>query len=141
MRKSEMNQDELRYRDLFVETLSSKGWHGARRNQQFDRGLWVSPEASMTYSNGALELRFDLYCEDPRVILYLESPGGKTLGLVFRCEDRLRPLLDTVVAMQDVVSPGNIKDKTKELLAACPRMFKISASGNKLIPVKPNRSK
>lgn len=140
MRKTEMSDEQLRSRSLFVEALSSAGWRGSNFNQDFDEGLRTSPEASMSYSNSQLTLRMDLLFEDPRAILYLDAKGGKSLGLVFKCADRLKPLLDAVVGIQNNVGPGNIKDKSEELLAACPSMFKISASGDKLIPIKPKIS-
>lgn len=95
----------------------------------------------MEYSNSAIDLRLDLLFEDPRIILYLDSKEGKSLGLVFKCEDRLKSLVNAVVRMQDIITPGNIKEKSEELLAACPKVFKISASGDKLIPIKSKRSR
>jgi hypothetical protein len=141
MRKSEMTDEQVKNRSFFVDTLAKAGWQGSNFNQKFDRGLWASPEASMEYSNPAMDLRLDFVFEDPRIILYLDSKEGRTLGLVFKCEDRLKPLLDAVVGMQNTIGPGNIKAKSEDLLAACPKMFKISASGDKLVPVKPKRSR
>jgi hypothetical protein len=140
MEKAEMNEEQLRRRSLFVDTLAAAGWRGLNFNQKFDAGLWTSPEASMEYTSGTMTLRLDFLCEDPRVILYLDSREGKSLGLVFRCEDRLKPLVDAIIGMQDTVNPANIKEKSEKLLAACPKMFKISASGDKEIPVKSKRS-
>lgn len=135
-----MNDEQLKSRDMFLTALSEAGWSGSNTNRNFDAGLWTSPEASMTFSNAQVSLQFDLALEDPRAILYINSTQGKQLGLVFKCNDRLKPLLDTVVGMQATISPGNIKEKSEQLLAACPNMFKISGSGNKMIPVKPQRS-
>jgi hypothetical protein len=140
MEKSEMSEEQLRQRSVFIESLSAAGWRGLNFNQKFEQGLWTSPEASMEYSNGPITLRLDQLFEDPRVILYLDSQEGKSLGLVFKCADRLKPLLDAVIEMQDTVSAANIKEKSERLLAACPKMFKISASGDQLIPVKPRKS-
>ena len=83
-----------------------------------------------------MSLRLDLLFEDPRMILYLTSKGGKSLGLVFKCEDRQKQLLDAIVGMQDSLTPENVKTKTVDFLAVCPNVFKISSSGDKLIPVK-----
>lgn len=141
MRRSEMTEEQLKNRALFVETLAGSDWKGLSFNDDFDQGLWSSPEASFEYSNPAMTLRLDFICEDPRVILYLDSPEGKSLGLVFKCFDDLKPLLDAVVGMQDGISPSTIKENSELLLAACPNMFKISASGDKLIPVKSKRSR
>jgi hypothetical protein len=136
MRKSEMSEKQLQQRSLFVDTLETAGWRGSNFNRNFDQGLWESPEASMTYSSQTISLRLDLSFEDPRMILYLNSKGGKSLGLVFKCEDRQKQLLEAIVAMQDSLTPENVKMKTVDLLAVCPNVFKISASGDKLIPVK-----
>jgi hypothetical protein len=136
MRKSEMSEKQLQQRSLFVDTLETAGWRGSNFNRNFDQGLWESPEASMTYSSQTISLRLDLSFEDPRMILYLNSKGGKSLGLVFKCEDRQKQLLEAIVAMQDSLTPENVKTKTVDLLAVCPNVFKISASGDKLIPVK-----
>ncbi len=142
MRKSELNESQLSIRALFVETLKAKGWQGSLFNQQFDQGLWVSPDASLNYSHESLTMRVDLNLDDdPRVILYISSAEGKSLGLVFKCVDNLKPLLDALVGMQNTISPDNIKQKSDELFVACPQMFKISASGDKLIPVKSKRTK
>lgn len=140
MEKGEMNEEQLRRRTFFVDTLAAAGWRGLSFNQKFDAGLWTSPEASMQYASGTMTLRLDFVFEDPRVILYIDSPEGKSLGLVFRCEDRLKPLLETIVGMQDTIGPANIKEKSEELLTVCTKMFKISASGDKLIPVRSKRS-
>ncbi len=140
MRKTEMNEEQLKDRSFFVDKLGSAGWRGSNFNRNFDEGLWSSPEASMTYSNGTISLRLDSLFDDPRQILYIESRAGKSLGLVFKCPDRLNALLQAIVGMQDSIAPDNIKDKAEELLAVCPNMFKISASGDKLIPVKPMKS-
>jgi hypothetical protein len=136
MEKSEMSETQLRDRGRFVDALTKSGWSGTLFNEQFDEGLWVSPEASMEFSSPTIELRFDFVAEDPRLILYISSPDGKELGLVFRCLDRVEALLAAVISMQDSISPSNLKTKTPELLAACPKMFKISASGDSEIPVK-----
>ena len=141
MRRSEMNEQQLKHRDLFVETLMSAGWTGLNFNEQFDSGLRVSPEASMEYSNPELTLRFDFICKDPRTILYLDSTEGKSLGLVFRCEDRLKQLLEVTVGFQDSINPANFKDKIEELLTVCPKIFKIAASGDRLIPIKSKNSR
>ena len=141
MRRSEMNEFQLEKRNMFVKTLKTAGWHDLNFNQKFDAGLWVSPEASMEYTNQTMTLRLDLIFEEPRSILYLDSKEGKSLGLVFKCEDQLKPLLDTVTGMQDSIAPDNIKDKAEDLLAACSAMFKISESGDKLIPVRSKKSK
>jgi len=141
MRKSEMNEQQLRNREIFVETLTSAGWNALNFNQQFDAGLWVSPEASMEYINPEMTLRFDFICKDPRTILYLDSTEGKSLGLVFKCEDRLEQLLEIVVGFQDSINSANSKDKVEELLVVCPKIFKIAASGDKLIPIKPKKSR
>ena len=136
MRKSEMSEKQLQQRSLLVETLEAAGWRGSNFNRNFDQGLWSSPEASMNYSGGSMSLRLDLLFEDPRMILYLTSKGGKSLGLVFKCEDRQKQLLDAIVGMQDSLTPENVKTKTVDFLAVCPNVFKISSSGDKLIPVK-----
>lgn len=136
MKKSEMSQAQLRDRTGFVDALTKAKWRGTLFNEQFEEGLWVSPEASMEFSSSTISLRFDFVAEDPRLILYIDSPDGKELGLVFRCLDRVEALLKAVIGMQDSISPSNIKEKTPELLAACPKMFKISASGDREIPVK-----
>ncbi|MEA2894736.1 MAG: hypothetical protein QOJ84_351 [Bradyrhizobium sp.] len=141
MRKKEMNEEQLRQRSLFVDSLANAGWRGSNFNHNFDEGLWSSPEASMTYSNRQMSLRLDLSFEDPRMIFYLGSKSGKSLGLVFKCGDRQKSLLDAVIGMQDSIGPDSIKDKSEDLLAICPNMFKISASGGKLIPIKPKKSK
>jgi hypothetical protein len=141
MEKSEMSEQQLRQRSMFVDSLTAAGWRGLNFNEKFEHGLWVSPEASMEYSNATMALRLDQHFQDPRVILYLDSPDGKSLGLVFKCSDRLKPLLDAVIEMQDTLSPASIKEKSEQLLAACPQMFKISASGDQLIPVKPRKSR
>jgi hypothetical protein len=136
MRKSEMSKGQLDQRSLFVDTLETAGWRGSNFNRNFDEGLWEDPEASMDYSSRTISLRLDLSFEDPRMILYISSKGGKSLGLVFKCEDRQKQLLEAIVAMQDSLTPENVKTKTVDLLAVCPNVFKISASGDKLIPVK-----
>jgi hypothetical protein len=141
MRKSELNEAQAKSRALLVKTLSANGWKGSLFNEQFDQGLWSEPEASMSFANGPLTMRVDLKLEDPRVILNIDSAEGKGLGLVFKCVDNLKPLLDALVGMQTTISADNIKQKSEELLAACPKMFKISASGDKLIPVKANQKK
>jgi hypothetical protein len=136
MRQSEMNQEQLARRSLFVDTLTAAGWRSSNNNRNFDNGLWVSPEASLSYSNPDMTLIFELALDDPRAILHLDAKGGRTLGLVFKCVDRLKDLLNAVVAMQNDISPDNVKNTSTNLLAVCPEMFKISASGDKLIPVK-----
>jgi hypothetical protein len=141
MRKSEMSQKQLEQRSLFVDTLANAGWRGSNTNRNFDEGLWTAVEASLTYSNQDISLRLDLSFEDPRVILYISSKQGKSLGLVFKCEDRQKDLLDAVVGMQDNLTADNVKNKMQELVIACPNVFKISLSGDKLIPVKPKNSK
>jgi hypothetical protein len=141
MQKSELSQAQLRDRSAFVETLSQAGWRGTGFNQQFEEGLWISPEASLEYSSSTISLRFDFEAEDPRFILYINSADGRELGLVFRCQDRLKQLLEAVIGMQDSLTPANIKDKAETLLAACPKMFKISASGVAEIPVKGRSSR
>lgn len=135
MRRTEMSEQQLKNRQLFVDSLLAVGWRGSNFNQDFDQGLRVSPEASMEYSNSAMDLRFDFVCQDPRLILYLDSHEGKSLGFVFKCENQLEPLLDAVIGMQDTISPGNLREKSAELLRACPEMFKISPSGDGLIRV------
>src|SRR6266567_146975 len=99
MRKSEMNEEQLRQRSLFVDTLTNAGWRGSNFNRNFDEGLWSSPEASMTYSNPRLVLRMDLSFEDPRFILYISSPAGKSLGLVLKCLKNQEQLLRVVIEM------------------------------------------
>jgi hypothetical protein len=141
MRKTEMNEEQLRRRSDFVETLTAAGWRSSNFNRNFDEGLSSSPEASMTYSNRHISLRLDLLFEDPRVILYIDSKDGRSLGLVFKCEDRQEPLLEAVIEIKDSISPENIKEKAEELLTACPNMLKISSSGDRLIPVKPRKAK
>jgi hypothetical protein len=136
MRKSELSEEQLQQRRFFVDTLADAGWRGSNFNRNFDLGLWSSPEASLTYSNGQMSLRLDLAFEDPRIIFYISSTSGKSLGLVFKCEDRHKSLLAAVIGMQDSITPENIKDKTEELAVVCPKLFKISASGDKLLPVK-----
>lgn len=141
VKKSQMTERQLSDRTLFVKTLANAGWRGTLFNEHFDSGLSGSPEASMEYSSKAMELRFDFEAKDPRLILYLDSPEGKSLGLVFRCPDQLDALLQAVIGIQDSVTAANIKKKSEELLSACPEMFKISASGDKEIRVKPARSR
>ena len=141
MRKSEMSAEQLRQRTSFVTTLEKAGWSGSNFNRNFDAGLWDSPEASMTYSNRELTLRLDLVFKDPRMILYLDAKSGKSLGLVFKCEDRQKELLETIVGMQNGIASDNLKESTEELLAVCPNIFKISASGDKLVPIKSKSSK
>lgn len=136
-----MSERQLADRTLFVNTLSKAGWSGTLFNEHFDEGLAATPEASMEYSSKSMDLRFDFNAKGPRVILYLDSSEGKSLGLVFRCMDQLEALLAAVIGIQDTVSATNIKQKSEELLAACPEMFKISASGDKEIPVKAKKSK
>jgi hypothetical protein len=140
MRKSEMNDKQLKERSFLVNTLSDAGWRGSNFNRDFDEGLWSSPEASMTYSNPTVSLRLDMSFDDPRQTLYIESSDGKSLGLVFKCPDRLNALMQAIIGMQDAIAPGNIKEKAEELLAVCPNMFKISASGDQLLPVRPRKS-
>ena len=136
MKKSELSAEQLATRSTIIETLSAHGWKGLPFNEQFDQGLWSSPEASMEHAGKSLTLRLDLKFDDPRLILYIDSSEGKNLGLVFKCIDKAKPLVDALVAMQDSLAPDNIKTKSEELLAVCPEMFKISESGDKLIPVK-----
>jgi hypothetical protein len=136
MRKSEMNEEQLRQRALFVDSLASAGWHGSNFNRNFDDGLWSSPEASMTYASADMSLRLDLLFEEPRLIFYIGARSGKSLGLVFKCVDRLKAVVDAVIGMQDIIASDNVKEMSKELVATCPEVFKISASGNRLIPVK-----
>ena len=140
MRKGEMNEEQLRQRSLFVNTLTTAGWSGSNFNRNFEEGLWSSPEASMTYSNPHQALRMDLSFEDPRLILYVSSPAGKSLGLVFKCLENQEQLLKVVIGMQDTIAQDNVKDKMKELVAICPNVFKISARGDKLIPIKGHAS-
>jgi len=141
MKKSEMNEGQLRDRTHFVEALTKAGWRGSLFNEQFDEGLWVSPEASMEFSSSTISLRFDFVAKDPRLILYIDSPEGKELGLIFRCLERMEALLMAVIGMQDSIAPSNIKEKTPQLLEACPKLFKISASGDREIPVKSSRKR
>ena len=141
MRKSEMSEEQLERRRLFVETLAAAGWRPLPFNEQFDRGLKTSPEASFDYEGQRLTLRLDFRAEDPRVIFYLDSSEGRSLGLVFRCADRLKALLDSIVSMQNNIARDNIKEKSADLLKVCPQMFKISASGDKEIPVKSARAR
>lgn len=141
MRKSDMSREQLAERAVFVDKLTAAGWRGSNFNRNFDDGLSVSPEASMSYSNRDMTLRFDLAFKDPRATLYLDAKGGKTLGLVFKCPERLQDLVSAVVAMQNDISPDNVKEKSADLLAVCPEMFKISASGDKLIPVKAKKGR
>ncbi|MEW5737527.1 MAG: hypothetical protein AB1938_01305 [Myxococcota bacterium] len=136
MRKTEMTPEQLRERARFVELFAAKGWKPLPNfTGHFDDGLWIEPEAAFEYDNGKLTLRCDRYFADPRVILYLDSREGKTLGLVFKCPDT-GPLLAAIVGMQDDIGSDNLKEKADELFEACPRMFKISGSGDRLIPVK-----
>jgi hypothetical protein len=141
MKKAEMNKTQLADRAFFVERLSKAGWRKTLFNEQFDQGLWISPEASMEHSGKDISLRFDFLAEDPRLILYVDATGGKELGLVFRCPDRIRELVEAVIAMQDSVTAANVKKHAEQLIEVCPRMFKISASGDKEIPVKPGSSR
>ncbi len=136
MRKTEMNEIQITNRNLFVNTLAAAGWQGSNFNKNYDEGLWSSPEASLEFSNQTMTLRCDYICDNPRVILYLDSREGKSLGLVFSYEDHLDPLLKAIVKIQNSIRSDNIKEACKELLDACPKMFKISSSGDKLIPVK-----
>ena len=93
----------------------------------------------MLYSSPQISLQLDLTLEDPRVILRLSSKEGKNLGLVFKCVNRLKAILDAIIDMQDSLSPENVNTKRVQLLDACPDIFRISASGDKLIPVKPQK--
>jgi hypothetical protein len=135
-----MNEEQLRQRALFVDTLTNAEWRGSNFNRNFDEGLWSSPEASMTYSNRQLALRIDLLFEDPRLILYVTSKTGKGLGLVFKCLENQGPLLEALIRIQDILTPDNIKEKTKELVTTCRSVFKISASGDRLIPLKEKKA-
>ncbi len=136
MRKSELDQDQLTIRGLFVDTLARAGWRGLNFNQKFDQGLWTSPEASMEYKRSEMTLRCDFLCGDPRLILYMDSRQGKSIGLVFRYRDRLLPLLATLVRVQGAIDLNNLGDVAEELLVACPEMFKIASSSDGLIPVR-----
>jgi hypothetical protein len=141
MRKSEMSQEQLRQRSLFVDTLANAGWRGSNTNRNFDEGLWTTVEASLTYSNRDISLELELSFENPRLIFRIHSKEGKNLGLVFRCEDRRKDLVEAIVGMQDNLTADNVKNKMQELVTICPNAFKISASGDKLIPVSPKNSK
>jgi hypothetical protein len=140
MRKSEMTEDQLRQRSLFVETLAAAGWRGTNFNRNFDQGLSSSPEASMTYANPRVSLRLDMAFADPRVILYVDAKSGKSLGLVFKCTARFESLLRVMTDMQDRIGPDNVKDEREHLLAVCPEMFQISREGDKLIPIKSKKA-
>jgi hypothetical protein len=132
-----MTDEQLARRTTFVTTLEGAGWRPLPFNADFDQGLNGAPEASLEYAaHGGTTLRLDFQAEDPRVILYVDAADGRSLGLVFRCFNRLEVLLDAIVTMQDTIGPGNIPEHSKKLLAACPEMFKISASGDKEIPVR-----
>ena len=141
VKKSEMNASQLKDRKLFVDKLTKAGWSGTLQNEQFDEGLWVSPEATMEYSSKTMSLRFDFVLKDPRLILYLDSKEGKILGLVLRCMDRVDAIVEAVIAIQDTVDAGTLKKSSEQLLDACPEMFKISASGDKEVPVKKAKSR
>ena len=136
-----MSAEQLRQRSYFVDKLEKAGWSGSNFNRNFDEGLSSSPEASMTYTNRQLTLRLDLLFKDPRVILYIDARSGKSLGLVFKCEDRQQALLETLIGMQDRIASDNLKKSTEELLAVCPNIFKISATGDKLILIKSKSSR
>lgn len=136
MDKSHMSSRHLQLRTLFVDTLAAAGWQGTNINRDFDRGLDGIVEASMRYTNAHnMSFRFDYAFEEGSLTLYIDSADGRTLGLVFKCADRPKPLLDAVVQLQDTLAPGTIKESSEALLAACPQMFKMSGSAGKLVPV------
>jgi len=141
MKKTELNKTQLADRTFFVERLSKAGWQVTLFNEQFDQGLWISPEASMEHKGRDVSLRFDFLAADPRLILYVDAARGKELGLVFRCPDRIRELVEAVIKMQDSVTAANVKKHAEQLIEVCHKMFKISASGDKEIPVRPRSSR
>ena len=140
MRKSEMSQEQLQQRSLFVDTLANAGWRNSNTNRNFDEGLWTTVEAKLTYSNRDMSLELELSFENPRLIFHINSKEGKSLGLVFKCLDRQKDLLEAIVGMQDHLTTDNVKNKMQELVIVCPNVFKISASGDKLLPIKPMSS-
>lgn len=121
MLKTEMTQQQLKNRSLFLGKLREAGWKVNKGWELlFEQGHSVTPEAQTEYQNPMFELRLS-YCVERDYILW-ECVGRNNpivLSLRFYLQEKLDIILDTIVEVQDTVSPDNFTDFVKKMVHLC----------------------
>ncbi|MGC9506107.1 hypothetical protein [Baaleninema sp.] len=93
-------------------------------NDNFDEGLWCHSEAIFHYSNkNALDLQVEYYTEDRSLYFSFFDDSGDGMGLLFKFESSLSPLLDSITNSQDKLSLENYKQYIKQWVEIYPNAY------------------
>ena len=69
MLKDELNQRQLKNRNIFITKITNAGWDPRGWEQLFESGINLSPEAQAEYQNDTFNLRLCYYIEEGYILL------------------------------------------------------------------------
>ncbi len=122
MFKAELNQHQLRDRDLFIKKLITAGWDPKGWEKLFEGGACLTPEAQAEYhnKNPTSDLRLSYYAGQGYVLMECVGRDDPTrLNLRFYPNQNLATLVDKVIAMQDTLSSANYPDFITMMIPLC----------------------
>jgi hypothetical protein len=131
MLKTEMTQQQLNNRSLFIGKLReakwkiNKGWE-----LLFEHGHSLTPEGQAEYQNPRFELRLSYYIDGGYV--FLECVGRDNpivLSLRFYPIQKFNLIVDAVIAVQDNLSPNNYSEFVKKMIQLCDPLLIETAEG------------
>jgi hypothetical protein len=120
MFKEELNQQQLRDRNLFIKKLISAGWDPKGWDELFEGGACLTPEAQAEYQNTTFDLRLSYYAGQGYMLVECVGRDDPTrLSLLFYPNQNFEILVDKVIAMQDTLSPSNYPDFITMMIPLC----------------------
>jgi hypothetical protein len=125
MFKTEMTQQQLEARCLFVDKLSVAGWNPGRWDILFEQGHCLTPEAQAEYQNSAFNFRLSYFIKEAYILLNLVERNNGS----FRAKLRLYPkrelneVLDAIIKRQSIISIKSYASFVSSLIPLCEHLL------------------
>jgi hypothetical protein len=136
MFKSDMTDKELVDRGIFVEKIKESNWDFGGWETLFESGANLTPEAQAEFSNTFLTMRLGYYVGRNYVLLeFLRTIGDTLPNVRFYLKNDIGPVVDRVIAAQDVLSQHVFADFVHTMMPLCDKILIEYATG--LVQVSP----
>lgn len=136
MKKADLAETHRIDLATFVQRLAAAGWEVERWDELMDAGADVSPQAAATYSGGVFDFRLEYHASGRFVRWEMEEPDGDLmLALQMYPALGLAPLLERVIAIQNIIDADNMTDVVKSLVPLCDPLLIDTDDGLRRIDV------
>lgn len=128
----EMSDAQRSDLDAIEERFRQNGWDLEPVSDLLHSGTWTRPQVSADLQRADVELGCDLYFDDGRGLVTVETPSRR-LQFQIDCKPSLLPLVDWLINHQGELGPMNFAEQLRSLISMCDKVIYLTGGKRYLI--------